>query len=156
MHLSPYMAGTGRYCLSDYASSFRWCLHGADVTTAPRPPANLGKSGAKLWRAIAGKYELRADEQTILGDAVRERDLIDRLEDELRTAPLLVPGSRPGMLVGNPLVSELRMHRSTLAGLLKALAIPDDDATGARMSAARSQQTTRAARARWDRQAGRG
>ena len=117
----------------------------------PRPPAHLGPGGSRLWRSISDAYELRPDEHQILADCARERDLIDGLEDAQRDAPMLVQGSRPGQQVISPMVSELRMHRSVLASLLRALSIPDDDERVARVMSARSQQATKAARARWDR-----
>jgi hypothetical protein len=32
----------------------------------PRRPADLGVAGTVLWRGVAGKYELRADELRLL------------------------------------------------------------------------------------------
>lgn len=122
-----------------------------NTDSKPRPPSKLGPGGAQLWRDIAGEFDLRADEYQYLADACRERDLIDSLEDEQRDSPKLVQGSRPGQLVINPIISELRMHRSTLAGLLTRLQLPNDDERAARVASTRSQLAVKAARARWDR-----
>lgn len=108
-------------------------------------PQNLGVKGAELWSSIDGRYELRADEQRTLEDACREADLIERLEDDLRTADLMVKGSM-GQLVASPLVSEIRQHRATLGQLLRSLKLPDESGETDVSSNAR-----KAARARWSR-----
>lgn len=109
-----------------------------------RKPANLRSGGSDLWDSIAGAYELRPDELRTLADACREADLIDRLEAEMVDAPTMVKGSM-GQLVASPLISEVRQHRSTLNTLLKALRLPEDQATPAE----RSQSARKAANARW-------
>src|SRR5664280_3025194 len=73
----------------------------ADGTT----PDGLGASGRRLWDSIAPPaYDLRPDELRLLEDASRLADRIDDLEGALVGQPLLVQGSRPGMLVVNGLV----------------------------------------------------
>jgi hypothetical protein len=114
----------------------------------PRPPAGLGPAGGRLWREIVGRYDLRPDEVRLLADACREADIIDRLEEELAGAPLVVKGSM-GQLVASPLVSEVRQHRTVLAGLLKSLKLPDTPAEAERRQTAVSEQARAAARARW-------
>ena len=42
-------------------------------------PKSLGRAGAKLYRDIAAKWELRPDEQRVLLDACSEADLVDDL-----------------------------------------------------------------------------
>src|SRR5690606_41193051 len=71
-------------------------------------------SDLALWDSIVPAYDLRPDEARMLADACREADIVQRLEDELADAPLMVQGSQ-GQLVASPLVSELRQHRSVLA-----------------------------------------
>lgn len=114
----------------------------------PQPPANLGFAGKALWDSIIPAYELRPDEVRILQDSCREADIIERLESELVDADLMVKGSM-GQLVASPLVSEVRQHRATLAGLLGKLKIPDSPAGAARKRAVVSEQAVKAARARW-------
>lgn len=114
----------------------------------PRPPAKFGASGRRLWRTVVERYELRPDEARLLGDACREADIIERLEEALADAPLIVKGSM-GQLVASPLVSEVRQHRAVLAGLLKALKLPDPPAEAERRQTAVSEQARAAARARW-------
>lgn len=119
--------------------------------TKRRVPPNLGTVGARLWRDLTGKYQFRADEGRILLDACGEADLIDTLQQALNGASLTVRGSM-GQQVINPLISELRQHRSTLASLLKQLALPDE-AGGVPGSVAgskvRSTQARAAAQKRW-------
>ncbi len=117
------------------------------MTTKPKAPSGLDKPGAALWRDVLAKYELRVDEQRILEDACRERDLIARLEAGLAGAPLIVKGSQ-GQDVINPLVSELRQHRSTFASLMRQLKLPDDG-EGADSGGALSARNRAAAQARW-------
>lgn len=88
-------------------------------------PDDLAAAGSKMWASIAGKYELRPDEVRILEDACREADLVDDLAGEAKFADRIVKGSQ-GQPVINPLISELRQHRSTLASLLRQLHLPDE------------------------------
>jgi hypothetical protein len=74
-------------------------------------------------------------------------DDLDRLEVALATAPVLTVGST-GQERPNPLFGECRQTRALLAALLKQLAIPDPEVEKAKAKA-RSEQATRAARARW-------
>lgn len=112
--------------------------------TAPR---NLSAAGRKLWTKITTDYDLRTDELRVLEDACRESDLIDVLQAEARDAQLVVRGSQ-GQPVINPLISELRQHRSTLAALFRQLKLPDDPAG---KPEDRSTQARAAANARWAR-----
>lgn len=111
-------------------------------------PDGLGRAGSRLWESIAGAYELRADEVSLLEDACREKDIVARLEEALADAPLTVKGSM-GQEVASPLVSEVRQHRTTLASLLKALKLPDSPAGAQRRKAEVSEKAREAARARW-------
>lgn len=122
---------------------------------SPPTPRNLGEAGAELWRQIAtdGNYELRPDELRVLEDACREADLIDAIEAQLSAdiaaGCFTVKGSM-GQPVVNPLISEQRQHRSTLAGLLGKLKLPDEDSD---VSAPRSTQARSAAQSRWGKSA---
>ena len=107
-------------------------------------PKDLAAAGRKLWKDVTGTYKLRADELLVLESACRESDLIARLDAQMPDEKLIVHGSQ-GQPVINPLVPELRQHRSTLAGLLRQLKLPDASSTPeARSTAARA-----AANARW-------
>jgi hypothetical protein len=110
-------------------------------------PAKLGAKARRIWRSITDTYELRADELRVLEDACREVDLIERLEEALDGADLIVHGSQ-GQPVANPLVQELRQHRGTLKALLGSLKLPDEDG---RQAESRSSSARAAAQARWRR-----
>ena len=116
------------------------------VADRPKKPANLGLAGTRLWREIAHFYLLRPDEVRILEDAAREADLIDDLGSALAGAPRLIKGSQ-GQMVINPMISEVRQHRSVLASLLKQLKIPDVDRAAGQDT--RSTQARAAAQSRW-------
>ncbi|WP_327100054.1 hypothetical protein OIE68_15515 [Nocardia vinacea] len=77
-----------------------------------------------MWFGIANDFELRADELRILEDACCEADLIDALAARLANEDLLIEGSQ-GQTVINPLVGELRMHRSVLSTLVGRLHLDD-------------------------------
>lgn len=113
----------------------------------PPAPAGLGLHAEALWKRITKLYELRPDELRILEDACREADLIDRLEKELTDADLVVHGSQ-GQPVANPLVSEIRQHRTALRSMLAGLKLPDEDG---RAQLDRSTKARAAANERWRR-----
>lgn len=108
-----------------------------------RVPNGLKAAGKRLWSATTDTYELRQDELEILRSACFEADLIVRMEDELSDDSLTVLGSQ-GQIVAHPLVQELRQHRSTMAGLLRGLKLPDESGAGAASNQQRS-----AAQSRW-------
>lgn len=117
----------------------------------PSMPQKLGPKARRIWRAITTTYQLRADELRVLEDACREVDLIERLEDALRDAALVVHGSQ-GQPVANPLVQELRQHRGVLSRLLITLKLPDsEDGRAAAAAGERSSSARNAANARWRR-----
>lgn len=103
----------------------------------------------KLWSGISGAYELRPDELRILEDACREADLIDSMVKWLDDDDIMTIGST-GQPVVNPLVSEVRQHRTVLSSLMRQLKLPDDGnvekEAGERSASART-----AANARWSR-----
>lgn len=91
-----------------------------------KAPANLGAKAKRLWSDITGTYQLRPDELRILEDACREVDLIERMEaltaDE--DFEMIAEGSMR-QPVANPIIQELRQHRSVLQRLLVGLKLPD-------------------------------
>jgi hypothetical protein len=113
-----------------------------------RAPAGLGKSAGKFWADTTKVYDLSAHEALILESACRELDIIDRLEEALNGADLVVRGSM-GQDVAHPLLAEVRQHRSSFTALVKALKLPDAE-DEAPMSP-RSMQAQAAANARWSR-----
>lgn len=118
----------------------------AGAVPAEKAPAHLAAKGRRFWSEVTQGFELRVDERRLLEDACREIDLIERLEDELRTGELLVEGSM-GQSVASPLIQELRAHRAVLARLLGALKLPEEpNSAGERSASARQ-----AAMSRWSR-----
>lgn len=122
------------------------------ASSGPKAPAGLKVAGRALWDGITSKYGLRADELRILEDAAFEADLISVLRTGMAGADLIVRGSQ-GQEVINPLISELRQHRSTLASLLRQLKLPEESAgEGAGSEAGeRSSSARAAANTRWSR-----
>jgi phage terminase small subunit len=112
---------------------------------AHKTPAHLGRKGKALWKSIVDVYDLRPDEVSILECACREEDIVERIEAELRDAPLMVAGSM-GQQTAHPLISELRQHRIAKAGLLAKLKLPDEDG---RHAAATTEAARAAANTRW-------
>lgn len=116
-------------------------------------PAHLDRAGKKLWREIAKDYDLRPDEYRILEDACREADLIEILADAQREQPVMISGSM-GQSVLNPLIAEVRQHRTTLSTLLVKLKLPDEPTAVGQPAPAgddRATQARAAANARWSR-----
>lgn len=89
-------------------------------------PAYLKTKGTQVWKAVTSDYVLRDDEKVLLEQICREADLVQELTAELRKLPLMMTGSM-GQDVVNPLLMEIRHHRSLLADLHKKLALPDLD-----------------------------
>jgi hypothetical protein len=122
----------------------------------PKPPADLGVQGRKLFRRIvadaAGQgVELTAQELTYLTEAGKLADTIARLEAGLDGAALILPGYMNKGSIINPAVSELRMHRELLTRVLMKVKTDLPDATGIPLSTGTSNRFRAAARARWDR-----
>lgn len=87
-------------------------------------PAYLKTKGLQVWKSVTADYVLRDDEKVLLEQICREADLIQELTSELRKLPLMMTGSQ-GQDVVNPLLMEIRHHRSLMADLHKKLALPD-------------------------------
>jgi hypothetical protein len=118
----------------------------------PTPPKGLAPGGLALWRAIVRTGPLRADHARILEDAVRESDLIDELVDELRGADKIVMGSQHQQ-VANPLITEIRQHRTVLSTLLRSLELPKADSGEAELAHEAREGAMALARQRWSRTA---
>lgn len=114
-----------------------------------RVPIGLGKTGAKFWRDTTKIYVLAAHEALLLEAACRELDIIDRLEESLDGASLVVRGSM-GQDVAHPLLAEVRQHRGAFASLLKSLSLPDADEEE-KQDSPRTTAARAAANARWSR-----
>jgi hypothetical protein len=115
----------------------------------PRTPPGLASGGRALWDDVVATGDLRPDLLRVLTDCCHEVDLIDDLQAALKGAPHTVLGSQRQPVI-NPLISELRMHRSTLSTLLRALALVDSDTSAEDAGRAASGAAMALARARWD------
>lgn len=113
----------------------------------PRPPTGLGARARRFWREMVADLDFAPHELVILEAAAREVDVIERLENALKDAPLVVPGSK-GQDVAHPLLPEIRHHRAAFAALARALKVPDDTSF-TRAPSARSRAASVAAKARW-------
>ena len=113
----------------------------------PKAPTGLRAPGKRLWVAIADKYLLTPAEVSVLVEACRTSDELDRLERAVRVLPELTTTGSTGQLKPHPLLEEVRRHRTLLERLTTALALPDEDQTVGLRGASRHAQ--KAARARW-------
>ena len=113
----------------------------------PKAPTGLRAPGKRLWIAVADKYVLTPAEVSVLVEACRTSDELDRLERAVRALPNLTTTGSTGQLKPHPLLEEVRRHRTLLERLTTALALPDEDQTVGLRGASRHAQ--KAARARW-------
>lgn len=130
----------------------------ADVNRLPPVKLRNGGRGHLLWNRITelapnGKpvYVLRPDEMFLLEEACLHVDRIEQIDRNIdraagETGDLYMNGTG-GATVANPLLSQRRSLTTTVAGLLKQLALPDlASATGAK---SQRQHQSEAAKARW-------
>ncbi len=121
--------------------------------TEPKPPGDLERRGRKMWRDAVAEYVLRPDELNVLHEMARCLDTLDRIDAELRAAPLTVTGSQ-NQIRANPLLAEARGARQVLAQLSRLLGlsdVPDNDDAGQPVPTPRQVRARRAAEARWSR-----
>jgi hypothetical protein len=126
----------------------------AGTRSPPRAPAGLRRRGGagRLWRGLLSEYLLRADEQAILGLVVRTVDEVERMRDELTSAPALTLTGARGALAAHPLVDAIERHEITALKLLAYLRASLDaaDASGDAASRAGTALVNR----RWARRRG--
>jgi hypothetical protein len=113
----------------------------------PKAPTGLRAPGKRLWVAVADKYVLTPAEVSVLVEACRTSDELDRLEHAVRVLPEFTTTGSTGQLKPHPLLEEVRRHRTLLERLTTALALPDEDQDVGLRGASRHAQ--KAARARW-------
>ena len=112
-----------------------------------RPPTGLRTAGKRLWWAVAGLYVLNPAETSMLEQACRTADELDRLERAVRALPSLVVEGSTGQPRSHPLLAEVRAHRLLLERLTASLALPDDVEERGRTPSQKHAQ--KAANARW-------
>lgn len=115
-------------------------------------PRGLGPAGRKLYDEVLGNvasdWELDSKDFGVLDRACKLADRAARLERELGSAALLVPGSR-GQDTVHPAVAELRAHDIAIAALVRQIEIsPPTKRTWNNKGA---EQLRDARRARWSR-----
>jgi hypothetical protein len=89
--------------------------------TDPKRPDGLGQAGLRLWDAVLRRYELAEHEALLLEQACRAADRLEALAAMVEADGLLVEGR------SHPALVESRAQQITLARLLAALRVPDDD-----------------------------
>src|SRR5260370_24170014 len=93
-------------------------------TAENRPPKRLGPAGRRFWRSVMQDFALAGPhEEAILEQACRELDLIDRLDDALADADLVISTPAHGEAC-NRLLAEVQAHRSAFRLLLRDPRLP--------------------------------
>lgn len=95
----------------------------------PRAPSGLMARGRRFWHTTLDDYELTDAELSILTEACRTMDDLDRLAAVIKTDGATTTGSQ-GQTVVHPALTEVRGQRATLHRLLGALGLEDAE-TGA-------------------------
>jgi hypothetical protein len=92
-------------------------------------PTNLRAAGKRLWASVADEWDLDEHEAAILLEAARTVDLLTQLDAAVRRdGPLVSTDQGPKV---HPAAVEARQQRITLARLIAALRLPNEE-TGAR------------------------
>jgi hypothetical protein len=120
----------------------------------PKPPAELGGEGKRIWRQIVADaadqgIELTSQELVWLRQAGKLADTIALMEAALDGAELIVAGYNK-QPVSNPLLSELRMHRQLLAQTVARVDLNVPEASSVRVGAGDNRFRS-AALSRWHR-----
>lgn len=111
-----------------------------------KAPSGLGPAGRAYYEAIVKEIDLAPERARLLRDAAQTIDTIERLQEAIAEAPLIMKGGAGGQ-IANPLIVEVRQQRALLSRLTAALMIPEaPDASGV---PSRSEQAKRAALVRW-------
>jgi hypothetical protein len=121
------------------------------MASEPKPPADLGAEGKKLWREIvrdaAGQgLALDARELVWLRTAGKLADRVDALETELAGMSMVVSGYN-GQPVANPLLGEIRFHSQLITQILARLKVDVPESAGVTVGASNRYRT--AALTRW-------
>jgi hypothetical protein len=92
---------------------------------AQRAPEGLKIGGKRLWNRVAGPFELEQHELSLLLQACRTVDLLDRLQKVLDEGDVVISSSQG--LKANPAAVEFRQQALALARLMGALAVPSEE-----------------------------
>lgn len=101
-------------------------------------PRGLGKGGLALWHSVADDYELEEHERTLLVQACRVVDLLDKLDVEVRRDGPLVDS--PQGMKPHPAAVEARQQAVVLARLINVLRLPNGEEGDQQASARRPQR----------------
>lgn len=101
-------------------------MPGGSRAAHSQPPAKLGDAGRALWSSIAGPYDLRPDELTVLARACSAADRIEKCEAALEAAGTLTSTGSMGQEVEHPMLVALTKHDALLQRLLASLKLPDE------------------------------
>jgi len=103
---------------------------------AQRAPLGLKISGKRLWNRVAGPFELEQHEMSVLLQACRTADLLDRLQTVIDEGEVIVSSSQGPR--ANPAAVEFRQQALTFAKLMASLRIPVEDDGDVRIPQQRS------------------
>lgn len=104
---------------------------------APRAPKDLATGGKRLWNRVQRDFELADHEESVLLQACRIVDLLDRLQAAMASEDVVVDS--PQGKKTNPAVVEFRQQALALAKCMASLRIPfgDDETQPQQRSGAR-------------------
>lgn len=94
--------------------------------TKSKAPAGLKTAGRRLWVSVLDEYDLDEHESSLLLQAARTVDTLDRVATDLEGAPMTVISER-GATRANPLLAEHARLSLTLSRLLASLRLPSGD-----------------------------
>jgi hypothetical protein len=109
------------------------------TSTAPRPPANAGPAGKRLWRAVYSEYELSGADVEVLRQAVVMADELADLEALVRASGPLIR-DRDGQPAPNPASQQHRLLSIAQARLMAAIRVTGDISEDVDQSAGRRPQ----------------
>jgi hypothetical protein len=89
-------------------------------------PDGLATAGRRLWTSVVDRFDLDEHESSLLLQACRAADTLDRLAAKSADAQLTVVNAR-GDEVTNPLFVESRQQSLALSRLIASLRLPEGD-----------------------------
>lgn len=92
------------------------------TSKTPRPPAELGEAGRRLWRSVLSTFGLEPHERELLRAACATADTIARLEAIVEVEGDMAESSQ-GTRV-HPALVEARQQRGMLAKQVASLRLP--------------------------------
>ncbi|MCS5715112.1 terminase [Herbiconiux sp. CPCC 205716] len=90
--------------------------------TKAKPPVGLRLGGRRLWKQVMDDFELDEHERSVLLQACRIADTLDRLQKVIDDGDVVV--ASPQGMKANPAIVEFRQQAVTLAKCMASLRIP--------------------------------